>query len=161
MRSLLLLTYFVCQLQTGDLPAIRAISGSDDDHKETRESSFNDTSNGAIHKHVDVPLYINTSTNQLWYDIGPDTILWHVPHYEDRPFAYGGPSIILMIFHNHNVTMPNVFLLVDNTEYIDTCRWITFGKLARVKFETNYFISCRFQIRSTVSRENSNNCLAN
>ena len=33
-----------CQLQTGDLPAIRAISGHDDDQQETRarESSFND-----------------------------------------------------------------------------------------------------------------------
>ena len=149
--SLLLLTYFVCQLQTGDLPAIRAtcISGRDDDQQETRESSSsNDTLNGAVNKHVDVRLYVNTSTNQLWYDIGPDTILWHVPHYEDRPFAYGGPSIILMIFHNHNVTMPNVSLLVDNTEYIDTCRWITFGKLARVKFETNYLYFVVFKLLS-------------
>ena len=81
----------------------------------------------------------------------------HVPHYEDRPFAYGGPSIILMIFHNHNVTMPNVSLLVDNTEYIDTCRWITFGKLARVKFETNYLYFAVFKLLS-VGKTDSNNC---
>ena len=91
----------------------------------------------------------NKSTKQqLWYDIGPDTVLWHVPHYEDRPFAYGGPSIVLMIFHKYNLSLPNLTLVVDNTECIDIDQWIPFGNIVKVKFETNYLYFAVFNLLS-------------
>ena len=112
-------------------------------------SRFHGSGGGPGGQTLNKRLPSNKSTKQqLWYDIGPDTVLWHVPHYEDRPFAYGGPSIVLMIFHRCNLSLPNLSLVVDNTECIDIDQWISFGKLVDVKFETNYLYFAVFKLSS-------------
>ena len=89
------------------------------------------------------------STNQqLWYNIGPDTILWHVPHYDDRLFAYENPSIVLMIFHKYNLSLPNLTLLVDNTECIETFANNCKLHVVQVDFETNYLYFAVFKLPS-------------
>ena len=49
-----------------------------------------------------VPLYKSEIKEKptLWHNLGNnDTLVWHMAHYEDRDFPYGGPAIIMMMFH--------------------------------------------------------------
>ena len=148
--TLVLVIYCVYQLHVHYRPTIAITTMSPEVNFRSESVISSLTSNCSPTRTCSKSGDAGGSTNQqLWYNIGPDTILWHVPHYEDRPFAYGGPSIVLMIFHKYNLSLPNLTLLVDNKECIKTCQWIPFGKLVQVDFETNYLYFAVFKLSAS------------
>ena len=87
----------------------------------------------------------NTST--LWYYSNDTTTrLWGTVHYEYREFPYGGPALILMVYHFHNKSLPNLNLEVEND-----ClkpKWIAFGKLPAHRTEIDYLYFAVYLLKS-------------
>ena len=81
-----------------------------------------------------------------WHRISDKTLVWHMTHYEHRDFPYGGPAIILMLFHYHKETLPSIALKVCSDDYCECLQpqWIQFGKVAAVRFEVDYLFYAVF-----------------
>ncbi|XP_019849815.1 PREDICTED: beta-1,4-galactosyltransferase galt-1-like [Amphimedon queenslandica] len=97
-----------------------------------------------------------------------DTLVWHIAHYEDRDFPYGGPAIVMMIFHYYNKTLPSLWLKTCNDEYCDCLppQWVPHGKLVnKIRREVKYFFNAVFVIQpnttsvyDTVDAYNDSSC---
>ena len=85
--------------------------------------------------------------NSLWYNISNHTLIWSVAHYEDRNFSYGGPAIIVMMFHYHLVDLPELYLYISE-QCIGVHRWVEFGKLVEVKYEVDFGYYAVFRLTS-------------
>ena len=107
----------------------------------------------------------------LWHNLGNnDTLVWHMAHYEDRDFPYGGPAIIMMMFHYYNKALPSIWLRTcrSNDDLYCNClppQWVSFGKVAMVKKEVQYFFYGVFRlppmtssVYDTVNVYNDSNC---
>ena len=92
--------------------------------------------------------------NSLWYNISNHTLIWSVAHYEDRNFSYGGPAIIVMMFHYHLEDLPELYLYISE-QCIGVHRWVEFGKLVEVKFEVDYGYYAVFRLTSQLQLPHS------
>ena len=127
--------------------------------------------NLSIKQEVLVPLYKSEIKERptLWHNLGNnDTLVWHMAHYEDRDFPYGGPAIIMMIFHYYNKTLPSIWLRTCNDDYCDCLppQWVPYGKVvSKIRKEVKYFFNAVFIIQpnttsvyDTVDAYNDSNC---
>ena len=92
--------------------------------------------------------------NSLWYNISNHTLIWSVAHYEDRNFSYGGPAIIVMMFHYHLVDLPELYLYISE-QCIGVHRWVEFGKLVEVKYEVDFGYYAVFRLTSELQLPHS------
>ena len=92
--------------------------------------------------------------NSLWYNISNHTLIWSVAHYEDRNFSYGGPAIIVMMFHYHLVDLPELYLYISE-QCIGVHRWVEFGKLVEVKYEVDFGYYAVFRLASELQLPHS------
>ena len=87
------------------------------------------------------------NTSKLWYHSNNTTTrLWGTVHYEYREFPYGGPALILMVYHFHNESLPDLNLEVEND-----ClkpKWIAFGKLPAHRTEIDYLYFAVYLLKS-------------
>ena len=125
---------------------------------------------------VSLPLYKSKLKEEptLWHRLSSydtaenDTLVWHIAHYEHRAdFPYGGPAIVMMVFHYYNKTLPSIWLKTCNDEYCDCLQpqWVPYGKVVKVKKEVKYFYNAVFKIQEnttsmydTVDAYNDSNC---
>ena len=87
-----------------------------------------------------VPI-VNRSRPRLqpWIKVTSHTTVWQVAHYDHRPFAYRGPAIVIIMFHDHSVTLPELYLKTNTFGCLKTkAKWIEFGKLEKVPNEEDY-----------------------
>ena len=104
----------------------------------------------------------------LWYDITAHTKIWSTAHYEHRHFPYGGHAIIIMVYHLHNVSLPEMYLqTVSSDKTMSNClkpKWVHFGKMVKVRLEVDYFYYAVFLLHdittvpTSVRISNSSNC---
>ena len=104
----------------------------------------------------------------LWHNLSNDTLVWHIAHYEHRDFPYGGPAIIMMMFHYYNKTLPSIWLRTCNDDYCDCLepQWVPYGKVvSKIRKEVLYFFNAVFMIQpnttavyDTVDIYSNSNC---
>ena len=94
-----------------------------------------------------LPIHKLFNTGTLWYYSNDTTTrLWGTVHYEHREFPYGGPALILMVYHFHNESLPDLNLKVEND-----ClkpKWIEFGKLPAHRTEIDYLYFAVYLLKS-------------
>ena len=93
-----------------------------------------------------------------WHRISDKTLVWHMTHYEHRDFPYGGPAIILMLFHYHKETLPSIVLKVCSDDYCECLQrpqWISFGKVIKVRLEVDYLFYAVFTSNSSIFKFNT------
>ena len=94
-----------------------------------------------------LPTHKLCNTGTPWYYSNDTTTrLWGTVHYEHREFPYGGPALILMVYHFHNESLPDLNLKVEND-----ClkpKWIEFGKLPAHRTEIDYLYFAVYLLKS-------------
>ena len=74
-----------------------------------------------------------------WIKVTSHTTVWQVAHYDHRPFAYGGSAIVIIMFHDHSVKVPELYLKTNTIGCLEAkAKWIEFGKLEKVPNEEDY-----------------------
>ena len=84
----------------------------------------------------------------LWYTLNDATRLWSTVHYEPREFSYGVPALILMLFHDRQSCLPDLYMKV-NDQCLSVSKWIPFGKMAKID-ERDYLFYAVYLLNNTL-----------